>query len=521
MNNIKEELENRKIVIERSKESSSNTDFKQIDNAKSMINEMSVVEKEAIKRALVRKNAREHYIDYVRYVKPDYILTPFHKFMCNLMDNVVKRVENGEKVRICISVPPRSGKSLTITETLPSWFIGRNPNLRAIITGYSAEIAESFEDKNRQKTIQYGKELFNTDISDSQNNKTKYALKNHEGYVLGVGIQGGITGNGGELIIVDDPYKSMADAMSVSTRTLISQTFKDSVLTRLQGKGNALIVIHTRWVENDLIGEFKDMSGWYYINIPAISDGKDVYLHRKEGETLLPELGYDAKWAEETRNTVGSRVWEALYMGNPFVENGQLVKREWFNFYNKNQCPVVFDSITMSCDLSFGGTKADNDPCAIQIWGKVGANHYLLKRIKKRMDFIKTCETIKMLSAQYPNCAMRKIVERKANGQAVIDSLNNVIGGFVAYEPKESKESRLNSVLPIIEAGNVWLPSEDIDKSINEMVDECVKFPNGAHDDEVDAMSQYLICENKQNSGKIVIENTFKLLNEALRGIKL
>ena len=113
---------------------------------------------------------------------------------------------------------------------------------------------------------------------------------------------------------------------------------------------------------------------------------------------------------------------------------------------------------------------------------------------------------------------MRKIVERKANGQAVIDSLNNVIGGFVAYEPKESKESRLNSVLPIIEAGNVWLPSEDIDKSINEMVDECVKFPNGAHDDEVDAMSQYLICNFEKSCGKIENDNRFIQFAKAIRG---
>ena len=131
------------------------------------------------------------------------------------------------------------------------------------------------------------------------------------------------------------------------------------------------------------------------------------------------------------------------------------------------------------------------------------------------------CDTIKIVSATYPSCR-RKIVEKKANGQAIIDSLNNVIGGFEAYDPKMTdKIGRANSITPYLESGNVWLPSEEIDPTIVEMEDEMMKFPNGAHDDEVDAMTQYLISYEYRTSGKISTNSCYATISEIFRGIKV
>lgn len=484
-------------------------------------NSLSISEKESFKAQLVRKRARDHYLSYLKYIIPSLIITPFHKFLANLCENVVKKIENGERVKVCISVPPRHGKSMTVTETLPSWFVGRNPNKHCILTAYNAELAEAFEDSNRKKTREYGKDIFGIEISESQDNKTKYSIKNKDGFVMGVGIEGGITGNGGELIIVDDPYKNSSQANSETERERIERTFRDSVITRLQGKGNAIIVIHTRWHEEDLIGKLCKEKGWYVINIPAVCDGNDIHLHRQEGETLCPELGFDSEWAESTKQNVGLKVWEALYQGHPSIEGGEMFRRNMFQFYTKSSKPLVFDKLTISCDLTFGGKGKDNDPCAIQVWGKVGANHYLLKRSKKRMTFIEMCNEIRAVSNQYPQ-AIKKIVEKKANGQAVIDTLNNEIGGFFAYDPKgENKVGRANAVMPYFEAGNVFFPNKEIDSGIEETIEEFLKFPNGAHDDEVDATTQYLICENQQSGGKICNDNIYKRLNNGLRGLKV
>lgn len=501
------------------------------DNLLDYIDKLSGAEKEKFLKAIALKKAKSNYVDYVRYNYPTYYFTKFHIFLCNIIQNVVERVERANRpnatdedikkgrVRLLLSVPPRHGKTEFVTKTAPSWFVGRNPDYHAILTAYNADMAEKFEDSNRQKTREHGKDIFGIEISDSQDNKTLYEIKNHKGCVMGVGIQGGITGNGGELIIVDDPYKNSAEANSPQTRQNIENIFRDSVLTRLQSKGNALIVIQTRWHEADLCGVLAKEEGWTVINIPAIcEDEMHDPLGRKEGETLCPELGFDSYWAEQTRKAVGLKVWNALYMGKPTIDGGEVFREEMIKYYKKNELPLVFDELTMSCDLSFGGLKQSNDPCAIQVWGRVGANHYLLHRTKKRLTFNQMCEKIKSIRTIFPQIK-RTIVEKKANGQSVIDTLNSSLGGFIPYDPKmDSKLSRANSVTYLLESGNVFLPDKSVDGTIEEMVEEMKAFPNGTHDDEVDALTQYLICsEHRENCGKVGSDNRFILFAKAIR----
>lgn len=497
------------------------------------VNSLNDTQKEIFLKQIKIRKAKENYIDYLKYCYPDYIMTKFHIFLAKIIDATVKRVEKANKpnaslqdikngrVRILLSVPPRSGKSETLTKTMPSWFIGRNPTKNAILTAYNSELAEKFNDSNRQKTKQFGKEIFGIEISDSQDNKGLFQLKSG-GSCMGVGVQGGITGNGGELIIIDDPYKNSVEANSPATRKMIYDTFRDSIYTRLQGKGNALIVIQTRWHEEDLCGILAKEEGWIVINIPCVcEDEKHDPLGRKVGETLCPELGFDTMWAIETEKRVGRKVWSALYQGKPSIDGGEVFTRDSIRYYDKNTLPPNFEEQVISCDLSFGGIKKANDPCAIQVWGRVGANHYLLKRIKKRMTFNEMCEMIKIVSADFP-LARKKIVEKKANGQAVIDSLNSIIGGFVAYDPKMvDKLGRANAITPLFQSGNVFLPSKDIDNTIDEMVEEMLSFPNSEHDDEVDAMTQYLNTYEYQHCGKIANNSYFKEFNKAFRGLKI
>lgn len=428
------------------------------------------------------------------------------------------QVEGG--IYLCGKKMIPTHNSETITKTLPSWFVGRNPDKTAILVSYNDDFASLFGDANRNKTEEFGRDVFGIEISDSMNSKMQYEIKNHRGGVISRGFMGGITGNGGSLIIIDDPYKNSVEANNPTIRNQKLQIYKDSIRTRCRGKGKGIIVIQTRWHEEDLIGVLSKQSGWYYINIPCVCDTeRDIHLHRKLGETLCPQLGFDAKWAEETKAEVGLKVWEALYQGHPSIDGGEIFTRNMIKQYSKSQLPNDFEEITMSCDLSFGGKDKSNDPCAIQVWGRVGANHYLLKRIKKRLTFNEMCDTIKIVSATFPTCR-RKIVEKKANGQAIIDSLNNVVGGFEAYDPKMTdKIGRANSVTPYLESGNVWFPDNTIDNTIDEMIEELMKFPNGAHDDEVDAMTQYLVTYQYKVGGRVDTNNKFVDFVNAIRGL--
>ena len=485
----------------------------------SAYDDLSEQEKIAVHNEIQKKKIRDSYISYLKYVCPNYKVTRFHALLCNIFQRAIERAEQGEMINICLSCPPQHGKSLTVTETLPSWFIGRNPDLRSIVTGYNADIAERFGDKNRQLIKTYGQKLFGLNISDSQDNKTLWNIDKHEGGMLAAGILGGITGNPGALIIVDDPFKNGNEANNPELREKIWQTFTDSIMTRRRALGCVVIVIHTRWHEDDLIGRLKKLDDWYVFNFPCVWEkGKDKMLGRKVGETLCPELGFDGKWAANMEKILGKKKWNALYQGNPLIEGGNIIKRSDIRYYDKNTEPTTYEELVLSCDLTFGGTNSNNDPYCMSLWGRVGGNHYLLKVWDKRANFTQTLKTLRIICNEYPELR-KKIIERKANGQATIDMLGREIGGFVPYDPKNtSKEDRLRSVTAYFEGGNIYFPCEEIMPNVEEYITQLLNFPSGEHDDFVDTTSQYLLNYEYRYGGKVSTDSYYSAFAEAIRG---
>jgi len=497
------------------------------ENVLDIYNNLSAEEKAVFKNELEKKKIRESYINYLKYIYPDFKVTKFHALLANICQSVVEKIEHGQRVRLCISVPPQHGKSTCITKTLPSWYVGRNPTRWSILTAYNADLAEEFSDNNRQLLKNYGKDIFGIEINSSQDNKTLFQVHksgnkenpSSDSGIMGVGIQGGIVGHGGSLIVIDDPYKNSIDADNRTYRESISSVFKSAVLTRARGEGNAVIVIHTRWHDDDLIGELVKTGDWLYINIPCVWEkGIDKLLGRKIGETLCPELGFDTAWLEMTRKALGKKLFNANYQGKPFIDGGNIVKRDDIQFYNHATRPNSFEEIVLSCDLSFGGTKKDNDPYCMTLWGRNGGNHYLLKVYDKRASFLDTSRTIRIICNEYPQLR-KKIIEKKANGNATIELLGQEIGGFIPYDPKgTSKEDRLHAVTPYFESHNIWFPDETICKDIDDYIEQLLKFPNVDHDDFVDTLSQYLLNYEYKYSGKINTDSSLSLLAKAIRG---
>ena len=145
----------------------------------------------------------------------------------------------------------------------------------------------------------------------------------------------------------------------------------------------------------------------------------------------------------------------------------------------------------------------------------------MLEYTIKKMSFTETLERIRFYCGKYP-FMRNKIIEAKANGNATIEMLNQEIGGFVPYDPKGlSKESRLQLCLPYLEAGNVWLPDESVDRNIEEQVQIILRFPKVAHEEIVDTMTQYLLNYQYRYSGKINTDSNFSRLAQAIRGLKI
>jgi predicted phage terminase large subunit-like protein len=188
-------------------------------------------------------------------------------------------------------------------------------------------------------------------------------------------------------------------------------------------------------------------------------------------------------------------VWSALYQQRPTAQEGGTIKRVWLNQFYK-ALPDKMDEYIQSWDLTFKETKG-TDFVVGQVWGRKGASFYLVDQVRDRMDFPTTCTAIQSMTSKHPR-AYSKLVEDKANGPAVISSMKQKVTGLIPIEPNGSKEARASAVSPLFEAGNIWLPDPSIKPWVHDYIEELCTFPNGMHDDQVDATTQAL---NRLQSG--------------------
>lgn len=495
-----------------------------VNDFMALYNGYDMVDKLALKKALEKELALDSYQAYLKYTTPEYKSYKLSRYLCQLGDYIVQKVENGEKVRLLISMPPRHGKSYHLTENFIGYCLTKNPQWKGIIASSGASIAEGFADKNRQKIDTFGEELNGVQLSKSMNTKSEFDVTylNESGKrvvggkVISAGLDGQITSRGATIAIIDDPFKSKVDSMRKSVRDRVFDTFTSAIATRMEGFGNAIIVIMTRWHDDDLIGRLLKQKevGWKYIKLACeCEDEEDDRLKRKKGEFLCPELGYDKEWAEMKKIEVGTSDWNALYQQKPPIDNGEIFNREWFRFYKV--LPEKFDEMWQSWDCNF--KKSDtSDFVAGQIWGRVGANYYLVKRLKARLSFTQTQNEIVRWSVLYPK-ARRKFIEDRANGSAIIQTLKNQVSGIIALQNEGGKYAQAQAVQPLFEAGNVYIPHPDIDDSIEEYINEFTAFPNGTNDDEVDSTCQGLNYYNEKP--KIRIDSKSLSLGKALKGL--
>ena len=391
-------------------------------------------------------------------------------------------------------MPPRHGKSMTVTETFPSWFIGKCPDKRVIEVSYNNEFAEKFGRRNRSKIEEFGKEIFGIEVSRENRNATNWSIHGRRGGMLSSGIGGRITGEGADLLIIDDPVKNRAEADSITYRDRFWDEWQNTLLTRLQ-PGAAVIIILTRWHEDDIVGRLlarDNMGEWLLLNMPAIAEDDGDILGRSVGEALWPEHGYCEEWAEKMKKDVGSRTWESLYQGRPSAAEGTIFQREWWKHYTNSpsiEAPHM-DEIIQSWDMTFKDSES-NDYVVGQVWGKLGADRYLLDQVRGRMDFPATLKAIRTLKGKWQDT--RAIyVEDTANGPAVIATLKHDIQGLIPVKPEGGKIVRAQAVTAQIEAGNVYLPQAKYAPWLDEFLTECTTFPSGKNDDQVDAMTQAL-----------------------------
>ena len=403
-----------------------------------------------------------------------------------------------------ISMPPQEGKSTRVSRRFPLWMLHRRPHLRIAIVSYGHDLARRWGQAIRDDIGQYGDRL-GLSVNPRSSAAHDWQLAGQRGSVYCVGVKGGLTGRPADLLIIDDPYRDGEQADSEAWRETVQGWWTEVALPRL-GPGVAVVIIQTRWRQDDLSGwlQTENRSEWRVINIPAEADhdpakGQTDPLGREPGQFMTSARGRTVEEWQTKKREVGSRTWTALYQGRPTPGQGLTFHRDWWNEYDVPQwverddgtrLGLGFDEIAQSWDMAFKDL-ADSDYVVGQVWGRRGVHAWLLDQVRGRYSFVDTCQKLRAVSARWPQ-ATAKYVEDKANGTAVINALRLTVPGMIPVEPDGSKLARALAVSPFVEAGNVWLPSPEIAPWVGDLIEECADFPLGSHDDQVDTLSQAL-----------------------------
>ena len=431
-----------------------------------------------------QEKIKNNFMAFVKEMWPEFIEGRHHKEIADKFDQIAK----GKIKRLIINMPPRHTKSEFSSFLLPAWMVGRKPDLKIIQTTHTTELALRFGRK--AKTLidspEYQK-VFQTRLREDSQAAGKWETEQGgEYYAAGVGSA--ITGRGADLLIIDDPH-SEQDAMNPEALERAYEWYTSGPRQRLQ-PGGAIVVVMTRWSQKDLTGALinsqKNVKAdkWHVIEFPAIMPS---------GKPIWPEY-WQKKELEGVRASLSIGKWNAQWMQNPTAEEGSILKREWWNLWEKPSIPPL-QHIIQSYDTAFS-KKETADFSAITTWGVFypdedsPANLILLDAHKERLEFPELRkEALEQYKYWKPDTV---IIEAKASGQPLTYELRKIGIPVINFTPSKGQDkfARVNAVAPMFESGMIWAPDEEF---ADEVIEECASFPYGDHDDLVDSTTQALM----------------------------
>lgn len=459
--------------------------------------------------------------------------TPFvHGWHIDVLAEHLQAVSQGEIRRLIVNIPPRTMKSLTTAVFWPCWEWLDHAHIRWLFASYAADLSTRDSVKCRRLIESRGGKTDGTllervgyqgllrllhdepwELTGDQNAKTKYETT-LTGMRLATSVGGVATGEGGDRIVIDDPLNAK-QARSETERIAANRWWDETMTTRFNNADAAAVIVMQRLHEDDLTGHLIEQGGWHHLCLPAEYEPKHPFVYPSrvtlpsgrelpgdprtdEGELLEPVRLSKTRLTELARG-LGSVGYAGQMLQRPAPAEGGMLKRHWWKRYSDAGLPRL-DRVIASWDMRFSDSQSAASSYVVgQAWGVAGARRYLLGQIRARLSFTESVAAVKALNA-WERRISAKLVEDKANGQAVVDTLKLKVPGLIEVSPEGGKEARAAAVSPYIEAGDVWLPDSDYipcpdgyePTAVSEFIDEAAQFPNGSHDDQVDATSQAL-----------------------------
>jgi predicted phage terminase large subunit-like protein len=431
---------------------------------------------------------KESFLDFIQHVYPGYKVGPHHLKLIQIFEDIAA----GKKKRVIVNIAPRHGKSELISYLAPAWFLGKYPQKKIIMGSHTADLAVNFGRRVRNLV---GSEAYKgifpqVELQSDSKSASRWGT-NFNGEYFAIGVGGALAGRGADLFIIDDPH-SEQEAKTGRPDVFLPawEWFQSGPLQRLM-PGGAIIIVMTRWSKLDLTGMIvqqternEDVDSWEVVEFPAIKD---------DGEALWPEF-WDVEELLAKKAALDIRYWNAQYMQKPTSEEGALIKREWWQIWDK-ETPPDCEFTIMSLDAAQEATnRADYN--ALTTWGVFFNEEtqnfciILLNAIKKRMEYP---ELKKMVLEEYkewqPDAFM---VEKKSNGSALYQEFRRMgvpVGEFTPGKGQD-KIARVNAVSDLFASGIVFAPDR---RWAKEVIEECNDFPAGTNDDLVDSTTLALL----------------------------
>ena len=438
----------------------------------------------------IRDRAQDNFMVFVNHVYDGFIEGSHHKRVAKEFEKLA--TDRGS--RIIINMPPRHTKSEFASYLLPAWLIGKNPALKIIQTTHTAELAVRFGRKvrNLMEMSEYQEVFPDVDLkADSKAAGRWETAQGGEYYAAGVG--GAITGRGADLLIIDDPH-SEQDALSETAMENAYEWYTSGPRQRLQ-PGGSIVLVMTRWSMKDLTAKLIKAQAtdvlsdqWDIVEFPAILPSDNI---------LWPEF-WNKDELLRVKASLSVAKWQAQWQQNPTAEEGAIIKKEWWNIWEKEDIPPV-SYLMQSYDTAFS-KKETADYSAITTWGvfqpeEGGPDNLILMDAQRgRWNFPELKEkALEEYNYWEPDMIL---IEAKATGTPLTDELRNMGIPVVNYTPSKGKDkhTRMHMVAPMFESGRVWAPEK---KFADELIEECAAFPHGEYDDYCDSMSMALIRYRK------------------------
>lgn len=438
------------------------------------------------------------------------------EYLSTTLADDIARVEAGHSVRRVISMPPGSGKSTIGSVATPLHLLSAHPDWNVGIVSAEQSLANKWSRDIRRAVIA---DQVPVKLASDSTALTEWETT-EGGSLIARGVGATIVGRRLNVLIIDDPIKDFAEALSSVARNLLWERWVGVLSQRLHPV-HLVLLIQTRWHGDDLAGRVieDETDDWQVTKIPAIAEANDP-LGREIGEPMLSPQRVETKesalerW-NKIRERVGSYVFDASYQQNPAPPGGATFQADWFKWYEPHELPPNTEGTWItSWDLTFGtGNAQTGDFVVGQVWQYHEGQAYLIDQVRGRWQFTEQLRQIRELAERYPH-ATAHLIEKAADGFAAIDTLVQEIPGIIPIPPKGSKEIRAQAVSPMVEAGQVWLPSKV--KWADDLIMELQAFPTGGtHDDQVDALTQALKRFREPSTATIYAPESVRAISSA------